>query len=752
MNKKNLLNKNGVYIFILLIISIFVFKNIFHEGYLIDYSHFYVEQKLIGKNILNSVFEHKSMYYWDTYVYGGVPLFAHPETYFIIPNLLFLLITRNLYFSLTATLVLHFFLMGLGMYLLVLRFTKSKLGAFLSAIIYMFNSYSFNFGIYGNLSVLIPLSLAPFVFLFADRAIGGKKTLVFAAITSILLAMMLHAGGVILFMYIVLMIGLYYLFSIFTSKHIIKDIPRKSGILVLILILTILLSAVKAIPAFEFSEKSSRQDVSYETFLEGKIETSKLINNLVFNFRNPKQGEARIGIVSWLLILFCIPLLKKKKVLFFSLIIILSILIATGSFLTHIMYKVLPFYSQLKHPERVLILFVFSGAVLSGFGYQQATRWLQKKGKIKHLFFPLIILLLAFEFTIIDTPPKAMEFKNVPALEYISQDQELLRLHLLRTGYTPFENIIGSFGQGWAIDYDIPMIIGTGTVWLQDYVKATLLAETYKSAKLWGILNVKYFLAEKEILINNITFVRKFEECNECKPKIIGGPYLYENELFLPRAYLVDNAILIVGSNIEDATYSTIFHSDFNPSKTVIIMKEGDINDLNIKYLKRFKVLLLTSGSINEKTNLVTLREYVDSGGIVLPNILENKQSISNEEINTILTRLNGYQLDIKKINISHYSPNKVELNLNEKKGFLVLSEKYYLFPNDWTAKINGKEKEILRANGVISAVYLEEEKGEIVFEYKPRSFIIGSWISLVTLLLIISYFAWFFYRKKKKI
>ena len=720
-----------------------------HKGYLMDHSHFRNDQKIIAHIILESVFEHKSMYLWDPYTYGGNPFFGEPQTYLICPTLLFLLVTKNIYFTLNASLILHFFLMGLGMYLVVLRLTKNKTSAFLSAIIYMFNSYSFNFGIHGNLSILVPISLAPFVFYFADKALDKRKPLVYAAVTSIFLAIILHAGGVALWIYIVLMIGLYYIFNILTNN--VKDAAKKSGILVFIILLTILLSTVKIFSSLEYGEKTSRQNMEYQYFLEGKIEAKELFNNLVFNLKNPKQGIARIGIASWLLIFCCIPFVKKKKVLFFSSIMLLAILIAGGSFVTYIMYKVIPFYSQLKHPERSLILFVFAGAVLAGLGYRYISLVMQKKRVLQKIIFPLVLLLLIAEFSVIDVLPKGAYFDKVPipALEYIAKDKELFRLHHLSMDAPPFQNVIGAFGQSYAIDYGIPMIIGGGSSWLRDYVKATMSAETYKSAKLWGVLNVKYFIAEKEVNVNNITLINKFKECLECKDKIIDGPYLYKNELFLPRAYIVDNAILVVGDNVEDTAYSTLLHPDFDPSNTVIIMKKGNINDYDLEYLKRFKVLLLTPGSIDRGTNLAELKGYADAGGIVLPNILENKQSITNEELISVLRELKGVYSNTKKININYFSPNKVELNLDGKTGFLVLSEKYYLFP-DWTAKINGKEKEILRANGVVSAVYLNGESGNLVFRYKPKSFIIGAWISSITLLAILGYFVFVFIKKRK--
>jgi len=172
------------------------------------------------------------------------------------------------------------------------------------------------------------------------------------------------------------------------------------------------------------------------------------------------------------------------------------------------------------------------------------------------------------------------------------------------------------------------------------------------------------------------------------------------------------------------------------------------MNDYNIDFLKRFNAIILTTGSVDQNSAYL-LNSYTKNGGKLIPDITKGETTMNKEEIDYILKSGNNFIPKDKEL--SYPKNNKAIINLKEDyKGFLVLSEKYSMFP-DWTAKINGKEKDILRANGVISAVYLEGEKGDIIFEYKPRSFIIGAWISSITLLLVISYFVWFFYKKREK-
>ena len=110
----------------------------------------------------------------------------------------------------------------------------------------------------------------------------------------------------------------------------------------------------------------------------------------------------------------------------------------------------------------------------------------------------------------------------------------------------------------------------------------------------------------------------------------------------------------------------------------------------------------------------------------------------------------NKTKCNYTEINIDEYLNNKVVLDLNGEKEWLVASERFANFPG-WRASINGKNIEMLKANNVITAVYLDGEKGRLVFEYKPNLFIMGKLISSLAFVVIIIYFGIFIYTTKIK-
>ena len=92
-------------------------------------------------------------------------------------------------------------------------------------------------------------------------------------------------------------------------------------------------------------------------------------------------------------------------------------------------------------------------------------------------------------------------------------------------------------------------------------------------------------------------------------------------------------------------------------------------------------------------------------------------------------------------INLVEKTPNKVtyEANIQNGNALGVFSEIYY--PEGWTATINGDPTEILRANYVLRALEIPNGQHEIVFEFQPKSYVIGNSVMMVSSILVMLVF-----------
>jgi hypothetical protein len=94
-------------------------------------------------------------------------------------------------------------------------------------------------------------------------------------------------------------------------------------------------------------------------------------------------------------------------------------------------------------------------------------------------------------------------------------------------------------------------------------------------------------------------------------------------------------------------------------------------------------------------------------------------------------------------VQIDSYQSNTLDISVNlPSRQFLFLSDSY--FPG-WKAYVDGKEREILRANYLFRAVIIEPGEHQVHFSYEPFSFKLGLVISLTTLLIC----GVFFWRKR---
>jgi hypothetical protein len=89
-------------------------------------------------------------------------------------------------------------------------------------------------------------------------------------------------------------------------------------------------------------------------------------------------------------------------------------------------------------------------------------------------------------------------------------------------------------------------------------------------------------------------------------------------------------------------------------------------------------------------------------------------------------------------IQLVEKTPNKLvyQANISGGNGLVVFSEIYY--PEGWTATIDGEVKDILRANYVLRALEIPAGKHEIVFEFKPSTYLIGKNVSMASSVLVL--------------
>ena len=738
------INTHIIFISVIFVLSLFFLKSVLHRGVILNNIHYINDLTFTSYNIKEAI-KNNELPLWTPYFYAGHPLLAIPENYLFDLNFLFIYIFRDIYIAMNLSLIFYFFIAGFGMYLLVYNLIDSKKSAFISAVIYMFNGFMHSFVISGHLVILQGYALVPLVFLFVHKALKGKEWVLYSIVAGILFALQILSGSMIFFFYTALIVFFYIAFNLL-SKDFTTVLIKSMFIGAIISITALSLASIKLLPVLEFTKISSRAvNVSFSEFLGHPINLKDIARILITDIGYGDMSAA-VGITGIIFAAYSLSNYKKRIVSFSFILIIFSLLFASGTFLADVMYKI-PGFDKQRHVERSLILFVFAASILGGYGFSLLSERLKKHqlyAKNSGVFFAVIVFLLLLELLFLKSFPasaKVVEPESIELLDYISKDSSHFRAVNLAQ-----KDIIGAAGYNYYAQKGISEVKGGGGIWVNDYVAFVGVAQQSLSSRIFGVLNAKYIVSDTKLEASNMTLVKKFSECKECAVGNAFGPYLYKNDLFLPRYYMVQKGILVVGdaSLVKEVVYS-IMLQDWDP-KSAVLIEGTKINDYDLDFLKEFSVILLVKDSVDQNS-IEKLRGFSSQGGVIVPDILNGQNSVSNEDISLILKKTTtGY----KEINIDEYSNNKVVLDLNEERGWLVASERFAHFPG-WAASINGKDIKMLKADNAISALHLNGEKGKLVFDYKPNSYRKGRLISLLAFTIIIIYFSYFVYKKMHK-
>ena len=197
------------------------------------------------------------------------------------------------------------------------------------------------------------------------------------------------------------------------------------------------------------------------------------------------------------------------------------------------------------------------------------------------------------------------------------------------------------------------------------------------------------------------------------------GPFNYSNTA-ADWAHWSDITILAKGIGLANPQIAR-----FQP---VYIDQEVRIYQNNFAYPRAFVVHeIAPSASIDESIRLLSQPSFDPSRVAVVENA-------PIEEWDMTLT--DGLTPLPTAAEVIEQTPNSVRIRtITSQPGLLVVSD---TFDYGWKAYINGSNAEVVPTNVFMRGVYVNKGESDILFVYEPLSFKIGSYISIVSLIVII--------------
>lgn len=556
------------------------------------------------------------------------------------------------------------------------------------------------------------------------------------------------------------------------------------------------ISAIQLLPAYEYSLYSTRADVDYNFATQLSLPIKHLATIFVpYLFGNPNENNywgtgffwiscLYTGIFSVMLSLWAILSdMNNSKTQFFALLAFLSLLFSLGNY-TPFYYLVyyLPMFNKLRYPSMFISLYVFSLAYLSGRGLDVSREMNADNHRVSFwrlfLFFSMILILLFITLLLMSNhnyllswflpylKPKFMRetlsffFKlgiRTPErylfLPTFFIATSLILLILLRFSSIPWGKVTYLVFFFLLLDLFLfgekkkPLTISTFyqvepqtvrflkkdkdifRIWADPIARADVRSnynynfqtKGYGSEELRELLRMKSMLPYNFPMVYRLFHVvgydsikpglykdygleaeRQFvQEKNSTLLDLLNTKYILTN-----RDFDMDNLELIRAGTIKIYQNKNYLPRAFFVNKIKVIEDEK-------KILK-----LMVEKGFNPK-ELLFLEK---------PPPFQPSGNISKNEVSIVEFKANHIVLQAKA----------------EGKTFLLLSE---VFHPGWKAYVDGKRQEIYKGDYLFRALPLDEGSHEVKFVYRPISFRIGLYISIMSSFLFI--FSLFYFLRK---
>ncbi len=720
---------------------------------------------------------------WNPYQFCGQPFFANPQHGILYPfHILFFILPFDIAFN--GIIVLHFFLAGLFLFLLLKELKASVTGALISSLVFMLSGYLLS--VHSLLSTLLSVVWTPLIFLFFKRAIE-RRGLKQKVLTALWMTLSFMGGGVEIvygnFILLVLLI-LFHLKEerLEVSKYgTFKSLIERFRSLVMVSFFFFVLSAIQLIPFLELWIHSNRGGgISYE---EATIWSFAPRDFILFFF--PDFFGYFLDIKRywtnqcWLKTLYTggLPFILtliyflfsrrdregekgRMKALFLG-IIFVSFFFSLGRYnpLYPFVFKYFPFFHGIRYPVKFLYLFIFALSITSGLGFERLREILRDKS---WKFFKSILFLLAslsaflLLFFVLGHSPIAMflKFKGIDSPGFNSISTNLYHIKRFFFYLTLFFLLlrIGSEvkWRGWS----------------KGLLMAFLTLDLFGNMGFYGReLTREYFQKTRiqEIMTQDQGFFRVFStpKTTSLENTILmdsSKPLDFLKEKHLPSLNMLHRIYDMWGVDVirlkrTDELYRTFIQNPPISSTSLLrlygvryVISTSFINeDMDFEFiygriegLQGEKEELLTRNTIKLYRNRKPLPRAWILGNYKVLNSKEILQRLSNPEFNpeeeVILEGTPPFVPKQKKIKgeIRIFSETNRRFRLevvNEEEGLLVLSDTYY---PGWKAFVDGKEEKIFRADYNFRAILIPPGSHLVEFVYDPLSFKLGGWITLL--------------------
>lgn len=668
---------------------------------------------------------------WNPFIFSGTPFFADIQTAVLYPFNLFLsiFVKDNFlsYFIVEFQVVLHFALGGFFMYLFIRSLNLDPFSSFLGGVLFVFSGFFISHAHHSN--IIYSGVWLPIVFFCCNQWFKYKRRY-WLWLCSSFLTVSLFGGHPQITLYILYSFSCYYFFLSFSVGKDESFFKHLFNYLVVILFF-LLFSMVQILPSAEFLQNTNRSVLGFSDAVKDSLPIRSLITLFMPDFFDSiyeswQRWEFRyyMGLSAIVLAMFGM-LRANATVKFFLVLALFSLTLALGenTFVYKIFYTLAPGFQHVRVPARFIYIFTFAIAVIAAHGcfFFSESAWLKSKFnkslELKKIIFVGFLFLIAIPIVFCFVLPSPIKNHINHFISYliITQGTILsLYFHIKYKKKAPWMKAVilflitvdllshrATFNQT-PINMETKITHSRVARALKQETEGTRFYDMGHKYPMYANMGLIYRMSN--IAGYNPFYLKNYSKLNLTSPKtasILGAKLIdFQSQKGIKKtwkdksSFHIKNNFLLNDERLPIAFFvnKAIVYPQFNLQDE---LNNSDFDPLEVVYLRE---------ELNEpySTKPNSSPEYTVSR-------FENKGS-------------------------------KIVLDLrNNTEGFLVLSEIYY---PGWRVFVNGEEEEVLVADSLFKAVRILDQSNKIEFIFRPRTFIIGCYVSLISLsVMIVSIF-----------
>lgn len=700
---------------------------------------------------------------WNPYNLLGTPHLANLPTASLYPlNIIFLVIpflpAWVLYIGLQTILA------GTFMYLFLRSLRLTLLASLFGGTVFAFSSFlmmRYEFGIVGHTFLWVPLalfSIEKWIHKFYFKWwLLGVFSLLFMFLGGYFQAMLYGFAVVIS----------YLVYKLFLKRQ----YKSKSKYLYIIgfLITPLLLASIALLPFVETILNSSRA-VGYEATgaIDFLMSPQRLVGFLVPDFfGNPATanfwGEISYtefaiyaGVMPFIFALYSLLENKDKNVIFWAAIFLISLLLLVNSQLSRLPYELnIPMLSSLL-PSRLTSTINLSIAMLSAYGFSFFHGQLTKKNtSLVRMWYTLAFFGVVFAsiwFFVLNAHslfPDASSLDNL----IISKRNLILPSMIFASAILVIAAISTTrFRKYYPLGLVVLLLVTSFDLIRQARKYNPFVSPTLAFAQTESLNILEHQMVPARVMITHQELFPANTNLNYRVSMLDGYDSVHPSRI----------EELLSTLNLEEVTTKTVSSGrvTFNASET-----SSAINFVSTEYVYTLDrkledpsfELIFNEGRTRLYRNLDAFpRAYLTKDILVksedaevLAEVLklaeEGKAGVVLEEH----VEMTDMPLtDDSEAIIIEYEPNKVTIKVNSNTdSILVLNDS---FDKGWRVFINGQENSLYKANYALRAVKVPLGDHAVEFIYDPKSFKIGKWVSITTLIFLVGTILYARFRQKR--